>query len=193
MPTMLFDQASSVSHEQLLKLAPGCNRVAMEIGPGDGGFLVDSAREFPSTFWLGMEVRPSSVASVLARPDLPSNMLLLHADGRWIVENLLGARCVDEFHIYFPDPWWKKRHGKRRLFRPAFCRAMARALVPGGAVYVITDVEPRFQEICEELETAGFSREEWQRPPNARGMSSYERKYRRQGRGFHSARFSPGP
>jgi tRNA (guanine-N7-)-methyltransferase len=96
---------------------------------------------------------------------------------------------VDAFHVYFPDPWWKKRHQKRRIFQPELCEALGRVLRPDGTVYVVTDVVPLFEEIRERMLEAGFRAEAWDRDDTDPACSSYERKYRQQGRRFEKALF----
>jgi len=163
-------------------------RVEIEIGPGNCGFLRSAALAAPRTLWVGIEWQPSLVARAAGRGPLPSNMRLVDADGAWVVRHLLAPASIDAFHVYFPDPWWKKRHYKRRLFQPDLCRRLAEVLVPGGRVYVVTDVVPLFREIREFMEEAGFRTEPWERP--LAGSSSYEAKYRRQGRRFEQAAFT---
>lgn len=164
-------------------------RVEIEIGPGDCGYLKAAAAASPSTLHVGIEIRPSSLAVATRRGTLPPNLRLMVGDASWIVENLLAPGSVDAYHVYFPDPWWKKKHHKRRIFQPRFCEAALSTLVPGGAVLVATDVVPLFAEIRERLVDAGFAEEPWQRNATDTPCSSYERKYRRQGRHFEQAIF----
>jgi tRNA (guanine-N7-)-methyltransferase len=114
----------------------------------------------------------------------------VHAcDARWVIEHLVADEAIDAYHAYFPDPWWKKRHHKRRLFVPATVRALLRTLKRSGSVYLVTDVEIVFREAAAALAEAGFVAEPWTRPPDDPAQSSYERKYRRQGRRLLEARF----
>ena len=166
-----------------------CRRVELEIGPGDCGYLIAAARRDPATLQVGIEIRPGVLSRVQARSDLPSNVRLLEGDGRWILLHLLAPGSLDAIHVYFPDPWWKKRHHKRRLFQPEFCEAVRRTLVPGGAIHVATDVAPLFRDIRAELEAAGLVAEPWVRRADDPACSSYERKYRRQGREFEQGLF----
>lgn len=187
MQLRLLASSHDVGRDYWLGLAPGVQRVELEIGPGDCGFLVQAAARSPQTLYVGIEIRPSSVTRVLARPGLPANFHLLAADGRWIVLNLLAPESIDTYHVYFPDPWWKKRHHKRRLVTEEFAAAAAATLRPGGCVLLATDVTPLFDQIAEALEHAGLVREAWVRDAGDPACSSYERKYRRQGRSFSQA------
>ncbi len=163
------------------------DRVEMEIGPGNCGFLAAAARQAPRCLYVGIEIHASSLVRVRSSGPLPLNLRLIEGDAGWIVRHLLAPASIDAFHVYFPDPWWKKRHRKRRLFQSDFCEALSRALVPAGAVHVATDVVPLFGEICERMGSAGFAVEPWDRSGIA--CSSYELKYRRQGRAFEQATF----
>lgn len=185
----LLASTHEIGRDYWLGLARGLQRVELEIGPGDCGFLIEAAARHRETLYVGIEIRQSSVARVVTRPSLPENFRLLAADGRWIVLHLLAAESVDTYHVYFPDPWWKKRHRKRRLINHSFAQAAMRTLRAGGSVRVATDVVPLFEEIAETLLLAGFSREPWMDRGDAPACSSYERKYRRQGRGFAQAIF----
>ena len=169
-------------------LLPGISRVEIEIGSGDGRFLYEAATAAPETLFVGFEVRASSTART-ERRGLPPNAMIKHLDGRWCVEHLFADASIDAYHTYFPDPWWKKRHAKRRIFTAAFAAALHRTLKPEGCVYVITDVETRYREIAETLAGAGFVATPWQRDPASPAQSSYERKYRAQGRHLLGARF----
>lgn len=170
-------------------LMPTISRVEIELGPGDGGFLVASARRHPDTLFVGLEIRQSLARAVAADPEVPSNVRIHHVDGRFVVCHLLADASIDAFHVYFPDPWWKKRHHKRRLFTEEFAAALRRCLKAGAKVFVITDVEPLFDDIGRRLECAGLTREEWSRSADEPCQSSYERKYRRQGRRLLEAAF----
>ena len=164
-------------------------RVEIEIGPGDGRFLIESARRDPATVWVGFEVRIGLVRKVAGRADLPPNVRIHHVDAGWVVQHLIADESIDAFHVYFPDPWWKKRHQKRKLFTPAFAGSVARCLRRQGSVYLVTDVEPLFVEAAELLQAAGLSVSTWTRDPSSPAQSSYERKYRRQGRRLFETRF----
>jgi tRNA (guanine-N7-)-methyltransferase len=166
----------------------GLARVEVEIGSGDGRFLYEAAIAAPETLFVGFEVRASSTART-ERRGLPRNAMIKHLDGRWCVEHLFADATIDAYHAYFPDPWWKKRHAKRRIFTPTFAAALHRTLKPDGCLYVLTDVETRYREIDDTLAAADFVPTPWERNPTSPAQSSYERKYRAQGRRLFGSRF----
>jgi len=123
------------------------NPVEIEIGIGKGRFLMDAARRRPETNFLGVEwaskyLRLCHTRSL--RRGLP-NIRLARADARELVEFLCAAESVAAFHLYFPDPWPKKRHHKRRLFNAEFLREATRALVVGGLFWIATDHDEYFE------------------------------------------------
>jgi tRNA (guanine-N7-)-methyltransferase len=184
----LFDPAESLARDYWLSLAPGTTRIEIEIGPGDGRFLLEAALAHPDTVFVGLETRAGSVARTRAR-QLPSNARIYHLDARFVVERLIGRGTIDAYHVYFPDPWWKKRHAKRRLVTPTFALAIARTLTSDGALYLVTDVETRFLEMRAALASAHLIEEPWERAGSDPAQSSYERKYRLQGRRIYGARY----
>jgi len=189
----LLSDSRDVGRSQWLA-GSGCDRIEIEIGPGNCAFLKAAAARSPSCLYVGIEVQPGSLARARRGGPLPLNLRLVEADGGWVVRHLLADSSIDAFHVYFPDPWWKKRHHKRRLFQSGFCEALARVLVPAGVVYVVTDVVPVFRQLSERMVAAGFAAEPWQEA-GRQGLacSAYEAKYRRQGRHFEQAVFrKPG-
>jgi tRNA (guanine-N7-)-methyltransferase len=118
----------------------------VEVGCGQGGFLIGRAAQLPMHNFLGVEIdraRQHYVATRLARRGY-TNVLVALGDARILLETLLRPGCVSQLHIYYPDPWWKRRHHKRRLFQPAFVRACARVLAPGGKLHLASDVPDYF-------------------------------------------------
>lgn len=119
------------------RLAP----VEMEIGTGKGRFLLESAAAHPDRSWLGLEIEPEYCALVRIRAAKKglANVRIEPLDGREFVIRRLPAGALAALHVYFPDPWPKKRHHKRRLVTPPFVAAAARALVPGGLLRIASD------------------------------------------------------
>tara|TARA_B100001094_G_scaffold311103_1_gene346427 strand:- start:51 stop:653 length:603 start_codon:yes stop_codon:yes gene_type:complete len=128
--------------------------VEIEIGIGKGRFLIDAAQRNPDSNFLGIEwaMKYLRLAHKRALNSNLSNMRFLRADAREFVEFFLPANSVHAFHIYFPDPWPKKRHHKRRLINPEFRIEVERTLRPGGLIWLATDHSEYFGAIMEVFE-----------------------------------------
>jgi tRNA (guanine-N7-)-methyltransferase len=121
--------------------------VEVEVGPGTGTFIVSAARRWPHTNFFGIEYSRGRAArlNVALEADGIRNARVLAADAACLVSTVIPAQSVAAYHIYFPDPWWKRRHHRRRLFTPAFALALTRTLLPHGRIHIATDVDETFQ------------------------------------------------
>jgi tRNA (guanine-N7-)-methyltransferase len=136
----------------------------IDLGCGDGSFLLALARHAPETNFLGVERllgRVRKVCREARKSDLP-NLRVLRLESRYTVEWLLPPSSVRRLHLLCPDPWPKVRHHRRRLVQPEFLDAVHRLLEPGGEFLFMTD-HPEYYEWTEEL--AGpcrlFERIDW--------------------------------
>ncbi|MEX2185518.1 MAG: tRNA (guanosine(46)-N7)-methyltransferase TrmB [Pirellulales bacterium] len=123
----------------------------LEIGSGKGLFLATAAAAHPERNFLGTEVDrkyAKFVAARCAKRGL-SNVRVVQGDALRLLAEWVPDRSLAAVHVYFPDPWWKKRHHKRRVFRPSFVRDIERALVDGGRLHFWTDVEDYFHAALE--------------------------------------------
>ncbi|GMV43163.1 MAG: hypothetical protein AMXMBFR64_48790 [Myxococcales bacterium] len=122
--------------------------IEIEVGFGLGRFLVARAAALPHSRLLGFEVqgRFCRAANVALEAAGLTNTRIVQADARPLVAQLPEG-SVDAIHVGFPDPWWKKRHHRRRVFTPAFIDAAARVLRPGGVVTLRTDVEDYARDV----------------------------------------------
>lgn len=121
--------------------------LAIDVGCGKGLFTFGAASAVPDCNWLGIEVSRKYArysAARLARHGL-CNGVIVEADAQRVFAELLPASSVSEVHVYFPDPWWKKRHKKRRVMNPALLKDVERVLVSSGRLHFWTDVEEYFQ------------------------------------------------
>lgn len=119
----------------------------IEVGSGKGLFLQNAARAHPERDFLGIEVAHKYArfsAARLARRDL-ANAVMVSGDGLRIFRELIPTASVAAVHVYFPDPWWKQRHRKRRVLTPAFLDDVARTLTVGGEFHFWTDVREYFE------------------------------------------------
>lgn len=114
----------------------------VEIGCGKGQFLLNACLSRPEVQFLGCEVKKLQagfVASRVAKRGL-KNGAVMRVDGLRLLQTLLPPASLAAVHLYFPDPWWKRSHWKRRIYTPALFEAAARALGRGGIFYTATDV-----------------------------------------------------
>jgi tRNA (guanine-N7-)-methyltransferase len=119
----------------------------MEVGFGKGLFLVTTAETRPDVHFVGVEiVRKYQLftATRIAKRGL-RNVRVACADARLFLRDYTASGSLDAMHVYYPDPWWKRRHEKRRLFTAEFTTQCARVLKPGGRLHLATDVEDYFQ------------------------------------------------
>ncbi len=125
----------------------------IEVGSGKGLFLRNAARSYPDVDFLGIEIAHKYArfaAAGLAKAGLP-NGRVVSGDGLRIFAELIPDSSLAAVHVYFPDPWWKKRHRKRRVMNETFMQHVERTLAPGGALHFWTDVEEYFQTTLELL------------------------------------------
>ncbi len=145
------------------------NPVEIEVGCGRGRFLLEAAKRCPEINYLGIERAPKYIRRTQMRflkhikhtgslrgksKSLPfSNVRLVWSDAAYFVDRYLPEDTVKAYHVYFPDPWPKKRQHKRRLFRSElWLQGFTRTLYPrGGRLYLATDYEEYFLEICARL------------------------------------------
>jgi tRNA (guanine-N7-)-methyltransferase len=137
----------------------------LDVGFGDGEALVTSALNNPGVDYLGIEVHEPGVGHLLLLLEKSgaTNVRVIVRDAAEVVPELLPDAAFAAVDLFFPDPWPKKRHHKRRLVQPPFVAEIARVLVPGGLLHVATDwadyarhtrevlaAEPRFTELTAE-------------------------------------------
>jgi len=128
--------------------------LGIEIGFGMGHALLDWAQQRQEWNLLGIEVYQPGIGALLlgAERDGLSNLRVLEGDAEQAFDNALEPASVDEVRIFFPDPWPKKRHHKRRLVQPAFVSTLASRLKPGGRLLLATDWQPYAEWMLEVLE-----------------------------------------
>jgi tRNA (guanine-N7-)-methyltransferase len=125
--------------------------LVLEIGYGDGASLVALAKEHPEQDFLGLEVHPPGIGHCLLLADAAglSNLRLIRGDAVEILAQNIPPASLAALLIWFPDPWPKKRHHKRRLVQSAFLDLAASRLAPGGRLRFASDYEPYAAEALE--------------------------------------------
>jgi tRNA (guanine-N7-)-methyltransferase len=166
------------------------NPVILEIGSGKGRFLIASAAEQPAVNFIGIEKSlhyHRVIRERVGKRALP-NVRLINFDAFAVLRDMIPDASLQEIHIYFPDPWPRKREQKRRIIRAEALTEMRRTLVPGGTGIYVTDHREYF-EIAAPL-IAGFFRTETRIPgPDDPPRTNYEAKYRAEGRETYEVRF----
>jgi tRNA (guanine-N7-)-methyltransferase len=128
--------------------------VVAEIGFGMGAATAAIAAALPGTDFLGIEVHAPGVGALLKRigeVDL-GNVRIVQHDAVEVFEHMLPPGSLAGIHVFFPDPWHKARHAKRRLIQPPFVALLASRLAPGGHLHLATDWEPYAAQMLEVLE-----------------------------------------
>lgn len=130
-------------------LFPRTQPLEVELGSGDGSFAVEYARRHPERNLLAVERLLGRLRKV-DRKGLRAgleNLRLVRIEASYLVAHLLRCESVRALHVYFPDPWPKRKHRKHRLVNAAFTELAERVLVPGGAVYLRTDDADYFSQM----------------------------------------------
>ncbi len=153
----------------------------LEIGFGMGETTAATAQAHPESDYLGVEVHSPGVGSLLKRIAALglANLRIIQHDAAEVLEHMIAPGSLDGVHIFFPDPWPKKRHHKRRLMQSAFAALLAARLKPGATLHLATDWEDYAQQILEVLSaepalenTAGRFAER----PATRPLTKFERR-----------------
>jgi tRNA (guanine-N7-)-methyltransferase len=170
--------------------------VEIEVGSGKGLFILNAAQNCPSVNFFGIEIVRKYQLYTATRIAIRklTNVRMACTDARFLMRDRVAPGSVQAIHVYYPDPWWKKRHHKRRVFTPEFVESCVEALRPGGWFHLATDVAEYFavmKDLC------GRRPELHERPtaaPTAAGhdmdyLTNFERKARRQGQPVFRALF----
>jgi len=160
----------------------------LEIGCGMGETTVAIAAAHPENDYLGIEVHTPGVGNLLKEITLRglTNIRVIQHDAVEVVSNMLQEATLSGIHVYFPDPWPKKRHHKRRLLQPPFVALLATRLAPGGYFHCATDWEEYALQMLEVLgaeplltnTAAGFAPR-----PDYRPLTKFEQRGQRLGHG----------
>jgi tRNA (guanine-N7-)-methyltransferase len=129
----------------------------VELGAGDGSFLAAYAHAHREWNFIGVERllgRLRKIEKKARRAGL-ENVRVARIEAEYFTRYLLPANSAAAIHIYFPDPWPKRRHWKNRLINPEFTRVLQKALVPGGVAYLRTDDTPYFAQMIESFSGNG--------------------------------------
>lgn len=132
--------------------------VELEVGSGKGLFIAAAAAARADRSFLGVEISAGYARMCAGRlaAARAMNARIVHGDATFLVRSLIPDRRLAAVHVYFPDPWWKARHRKRRVLSEPFLRHVGRTLDAGGELHVWTDVEEYFLEALAAARTTGL-------------------------------------
>jgi tRNA (guanine-N7-)-methyltransferase len=136
----------------ITSLFPTAEDVVLEIGFGMGEATALIARDFPSTGYLAVEVHKPGIGKLMARVEelALSNIRIIEGDAHPIITTMIPDKSVDGVHLFFPDPWPKKRHNKRRIVNAEFLALIHPKIKDGGFFHIATDWVP-YAEYIEEV------------------------------------------
>jgi len=172
------------------KLFGNTNPVILEIGSGKGRFLIGSATERPDLNFVGIEKSLHYHRVIRDRVEKRhlANVRLINHDAFPVMQKMFADGSIAEVHIYFPDPWPRRREQKRRIIRPEALAEIRRVLAAGGSGMYVTDHRQYFDQAAPEI--AQFFRAETRIPgPDDPPRTNYEAKYRAEGRTIYEVRF----
>ncbi|MGA8010549.1 MAG: tRNA (guanosine(46)-N7)-methyltransferase TrmB [Thiomonas sp.] len=160
----------------------------LEIGFGMGDATAQIAAAKSGTDFIGVEVHPPGVGALLQRIDAAklANLRIVQFDAVQVLRHMIAPHSLDGLHIYFPDPWPKKRHHKRRLIQPDFVRLAVSRLRPGGYLHCATDWQPYAEHMLEVLRAEPAltnTAPDYAPRPDWRPVSKFERRGLKLGHG----------
>ena len=176
------------------KLFGNDHPIELEIGMGKGTFLTEQAKARPEVNFFGIEWARWfwRYASDRMRRNGCNNARTVRAEASFFLTEFVPPGSLDVLHVYFPDPWPKARHHKRRLVNPTFMELARRVLRAGGRIQIVTDHKGYWEENIEPAVRAasGFTIVDYNRPGSAGAGefvgTNFERKYAREGRPFYA-------
>lgn len=189
----LFPQFGIEQSEQKLELAEIFGRDAktvLEIGFGNGASLAQMARANPELNYIGIEVHRPGVGNLLLQieQDHIQNVRVICADAVEVLEQMIPDASLHRVQLFFPDPWHKKKHHKRRIVQPRFVELLRQKLKVGGVFHMATDWQDYAEHMLAVMSAAeGFvnqaSAGEYARRPDYRPLTKFEQRGQRLGHG----------
>lgn len=161
--------------------------VVLEIGSGMGEATSQLAAAAPETNYVAVEVYEAGLGQLMLRAEQlgVENLRLLHGDAVVLLTEHVAAESLSAVRIFFPDPWPKKRHHKRRLVQPPFVKLVASRMAPGATLHLATDWEDyaeQMLEVCSAEPTLRNTFDGWAPRPGFRPVTKFEQRAREEGR-----------
>jgi tRNA (guanine-N7-)-methyltransferase len=167
------------------------SKTVFEIGFGMGEATAHIAKVLPDTLFLACEVHEPGVGALLKRIEEQSisNIKIISHDAVQVLDKMIPKASLDGIHIFFPDPWHKKRHNKRRLIQPPFVATLVQHLKPGGYVHCATDWQPYAEQMMQvlsaepALKNTASSQDGYAERPHYRPLTKFENRGLKLGHG----------
>lgn len=155
------------------------NKIILEIGFGMGDTTFKMAQEMPDSNFLAVEVHSPGVGSLLNKINLSQleNLKIIQHDAIEVMNEMIPNKSLDGIHIFFPDPWPKKKHHKRRLLKNSFLKLMETKLSQSGYIHIATDWEAYALEIITlvgESKSYKILKRDFNVRPQSRPLTKYE-------------------
>ena len=177
---------------QVSDLSSGERPLELDLGCGDGSFLIQMAEHHPDRDFLAVERLLGRVRKVCRKIDRAglSNAKALRADSNYVVSWLLPKGAFHRIHFLCPDPWPKKKHAKRRqMCQLFFLQALHDLLEPGGELLFMTDSPEYYEEAVETQDTCDFfEQQSWEPDDFFYAQTDFEKQWIEQGRSMHRLR-----
>jgi tRNA (guanine-N7-)-methyltransferase len=150
LPDLIYPLPSILERLDLAKLFSNSQPLEVELGSGDGSFLVGYAQRHPDHNFIGVERLLGRIRKTERKGRRAGliNVRLVRIESAYFLGYLLPPHSTATLHIYFPDPWPKRKHRRNRLINESFPKLAMQALVPGGTVYLRTDDPDYFQQMA---------------------------------------------
>lgn len=172
----VFGIESSAQKINLTELFPDSKRIVMEIGFGMGEATAQIALSDPTTGYLAVEVHRPGIGKLLSRIEELElkNVRTIEGDAFEVFQQMIVDSSLDGVHLFFPDPWPKARHFKRRIVNQEFIASVASKLKPGAFLHIATDWPPYAQWIAEEFTKQSFFTGGEVKRPDWRPLTRFE-------------------
>ena len=164
--------------------------LVVEVGFGMGDSLLEMVKAQPNCDFIGIEVHPPGVGRLInnAGKEDVGNLRVYMADAIDVLDDCIPDGTLERFQLYFPDPWHKKKHNKRRIVQPEFVQSVRRKLRIGGVFHMATDWEPYAEHMLEVMQVAeGFANQQaddsYAPRPQYRPLTKFEKRGERLGHG----------
>jgi tRNA (guanine-N7-)-methyltransferase len=182
-PHLIYRLTSLTERLKVELLFPAAQPLEVDLGSGDGSFLAQYARAHPERNFIGVE-RLLGRARKLERKGLRAgliNLRVVRLEAGYFTEYLLPPASVSVFHIYFPDPWPKKKHHRHRLINARFTEVLRRALQPGGQIHIRTD-NAEYHAWIQTAFAANAAFQSIETPPELRALTTdFEKDFNQKG------------